>query len=353
MSAILDVCIGLVLMYLVLSLFCTTINEFIAKILNLRATTLQGALEQMIDDPNLKALFDDHGLIEGSRVAASAGRFKSTAEVAVKRLAGATNNSLLKKIGAAIGNGGGALPSYLSGQSVALALIGSLGTKDDNPIPGISQIEQAVKNLPDSNIRDMLGTALAQANTDINVLRTNIASWFDDSMDRLSGAYKRKLKLISFLVGIVVAVGFNADTIHVVDTLWSNPVLRSQAVDAAANIVKNGGQIPDSGTCKDATKGAKNGARTGAAEGSSTQSTTISGDALTLCKLTNQATLLPIGWPDPNIHRASWPSDLVLKLVGLWLTAIALSLGAPFWFDVLSQFMNLRGSGDKPARTTS
>jgi len=345
MSAILDVCIGLVLMYLVLSLFCTTINEFIAKILNLRATTLQGALEQMIDDPNLKALFDNHGLIEGSRVAASAGRFKSTAKVAVTRVAEAADSSWLRKVGAAIGNGRAAHPSYLSGQSVALALIGSLGTKGDDPIPGIGQMEQAVKDLPDSNIRDMLGTALAQANTNINALRRHIANWFDDSMDRLSGAYKRKLKLISFLVGVGVAVALNADTVHVVVTLWTNPILRSQAVDAAATVVQNKGQIPSDARCAEIKD--KTAAKTDSA---AAQNESLSQQVQDLCNLRSEATILPIGWQEAMpASRLGW----FYKLIGLWLTATALSLGAPFWFDVLSRFMNLRGSGDKPARTTT
>ena len=30
--------------------------------------------------------------------------------------------------------------------------------------------------------------------------------------------------------------------------------------------------------------------------------------------------------------------------------AAALSLGAPFWFDLLNKFINLRGAGQKPAR---
>jgi hypothetical protein len=31
----------------------------------------------------------------------------------------------------------------------------------------------------------------------------------------------------------------------------------------------------------------------------------------------------------------------------LW-TGLALSLGAPFWFDTLQKFMNVRGAGKKP-----
>jgi hypothetical protein len=37
------------------------------------------------------------------------------------------------------------------------------------------------------------------------------------------------------------------------------------------------------------------------------------------------------------------------KLLGLLLTALAISQGAPFWFDLLSKVSNQRGSGAVPA----
>jgi len=40
----------------------------------------------------------------------------------------------------------------------------------------------------------------------------------------------------------------------------------------------------------------------------------------------------------------------VLKLMGLFLTTGAVSLGAPFWFDVLNKLVNLRSSGNRPEK---
>jgi hypothetical protein len=78
MTAALDITIGLVLMYLVLSLFCTTINEFIASLTRLRANSLKGALEELIDNPGLLSLFHNHGFIDGSKIATSGGVQKTT-----------------------------------------------------------------------------------------------------------------------------------------------------------------------------------------------------------------------------------------------------------------------------------
>jgi hypothetical protein len=38
------------------------------------------------------------------------------------------------------------------------------------------------------------------------------------------------------------------------------------------------------------------------------------------------------------------------KVLGWFVTGLALSLGAPFWFDLLGKFMNIRGAGPKPDR---
>ena len=41
---------------------------------------------------------------------------------------------------------------------------------------------------------------------------------------------------------------------------------------------------------------------------------------------------------------------LIKKFAGWFMTGLALSLGAPFWFDLLSKFVNIRGAGVKPER---
>ncbi len=72
-GTIVDTAIGLVLVYLILSLFCTTINEFVASLLRLRASTLRQAMDKLIDDDTLKGLFYDHGLIDTAKVSTTAG----------------------------------------------------------------------------------------------------------------------------------------------------------------------------------------------------------------------------------------------------------------------------------------
>src|SRR6266700_4152949 len=117
-TAVLDVSIGLILMYLVLSLVCTTANESIAHLVSLRARTLVSGMDRLIDDGNLLQAIRQHGSM------------------------GAAHS---------IANG---QPSYVSSRAVADALIGTLNP--DKPVPGVADVVAGVKRLPDSNIRDVL-----------------------------------------------------------------------------------------------------------------------------------------------------------------------------------------------------
>jgi hypothetical protein len=308
-NAVLDIAIGLVLMYLVLSLMGTVLNEYVATLRGLRASTLRTAMESILDNPTLRADFYNHGLIDGLNQAT------------------------------------GDHASYFSGQTFAMALVGSLDVT--KPLPSFADVKTAIENLPDCNIRDAMLSQLTKANGDLDKLRDGFANYFDASMDRVSGIYKRKLKLISFLVGCVIVVVLNADSINVGKALWSDTSLRAQMVDNAKEFLKTNTTLTtgtaDKTTTAPATEDpAKFGEKTAQF-------------AKSLDKLDSSIRPLPIGWklsyfPDWFSWAALW--WVITKTIGLVITVLAVSLGAPFWFDMLSNFMNMRGSGAKPQSTT-
>lgn len=281
-NAIIDISIGLILMFLVLSLICTITNEFVANIVSLRARTLRDGITRLVDDDRLRTAFLDHGLIASA------------------------NESSASRLG----------PSYLSGRTVALALLDSLNT--GTAVPAIQDIVTAIGQLPESNVKDALQTAATAAQGDINKLRAGVASWFDDSMDRLSGIYKRRMHWISFGIGLAITIILNADTVSVSKSLWLDSALRAQAVQLASTV---------------------------AAKQSNPAQATI-------MELQQDLRPMPIGWdsapgrPDYNWYRSI--SGTVEKIIGWLITALAITLGAPFWFDLLGKFVNLRTSGDKP-----
>lgn len=288
-NAVLDVAMGLILMYLMLSLLCTTINEAIANTLGLRASTLASGLQRIIDDPTLKADFFNHGLVDGAKSAS------------------------------------GQNPSYLSGSSFAMALVGSLDPS--KPFPGFSDIRDSVQHLPDTNIRDVLLTHISAAEGDVEALRNGLAVWFDHAMDRVSGVYKRRLRWIALGVGIVVALVVNADTVRVAEALWSDSSLRAEVAAVATSV----------------------------ADRASTDKTPIPTTTQSLTDIQADLHPFPLGWNDApstgNTAQGSKSETWWSRAIGLAITAMALTLGAPFWFDLLIKFVNIRGTGTKPART--
>jgi hypothetical protein len=287
-NTVIDVGIGLILMYLLLSLICTIINEFAANLMRLRAKTLATGLKSLIDDPTLLKAFQDHGLIAGQT-----------------RMAGGQ-------------------PSYLAGRTVALALIDCLDP--NKPVALVSEVVSAATNLPASNVRDAILAAATAAGNDIEKLRLSMAQWFDDSMDRVSGVFKRYAHWLSFVVGLTIAVVLNADTLNVAKSLWNDGVLRSQIAASAEEAVKgkaSAGQLADA--MKD------------------------------LSSIETELRPLPVGWSLPpawpNLGWSAYAWIVMEKIIGLLITGLALSLGAPFWFDLLSKFVNLRATGTKPEKT--
>ncbi len=284
-NSAIDVAVGLILMYLVLSLVCTTVNEYIATLFRLRAKTLAAGIKQLVDDPVLHQAFANHGLIDG------------VSQVLGKRM-----------------------PAYVDGKAFAMAVLGSLDPT--KPVPGFNDITEALKNMPDSNIRDTLLAHVATAQGDVQKLRDGVASWFDGAMDRVSGVYKQDLKLISLGVGLAVAIVLNADSFAVGKALWNDPALRQQMTQVAQNM------------------------KAPAQDNAAAQASAA----------LEQIRPLPIGWdPHPKSFTTSQSAAWfwVQKIAGFVITGIALSLGAPFWFDLLSRVMNVRGAGEKPQRTVA
>jgi hypothetical protein len=397
-NAVIDVAIGLILMYLMLSLLCTVVNEYIATKFNLRANALEAAIKKLLDNDKLRTDFYNHGLIVGTKRTVATGTQSvadavtdaaSATKQGVVRLASAVFPAPAGGAAAAVAPAGGAAatdagdhPSYLSGHTVALALIGSL---TPGTVPVIADIRHAVDALPpNSKIREVLLSCLTEAQNDIGVLQKSIATTFDDAMDRLTGAYKRHIKLISMLVGLAVAIAFNADSFNVAITLWKDPTRRAAAVAAAERVAKEpapttGQQPPATGQQPPAT--GQQPPATGQQPPATGQQTPATAQRSVEKQLRDQVETtesslrsLPIGWScaveqqtaaSATTPKAdmSWEDTAkqfwecahkqkisVLQILGWLLTAAALSLGAPFWFDLLNLFINLRGAGSKPQR---
>jgi hypothetical protein len=161
--------------------------------------------------------------------------------------------------------------------------------------------------------------------------RTSLEKWFDDSMQRVTGWYKRKTQLIVFSLALVICLFLNVDSFAIANSLYTDPSLREAVVANAEAYV---------------------------AKAASTNTTVDSTNATleaTYNKVHDELTglNLPIGWTtdttDPRHPGTPW--GWLLKIGGILVTAFAVSLGAPFWFDLLNKLVNLRAAGKKTAKT--
>jgi hypothetical protein len=289
-------------MYLMFSLVGTTVNEMAATVMRLRSKQLGSAMQAIIDHPQLRSDFYNSGIIGGISDAVKSH------------------------------------PSYISSDNFAHALLNSLDPS--KPLPAFSDVLEAARLLPDCNIRDVLLAQIVAANGDLDKLRTGVATWYDSAMDRVSGLYKRDMKYISVIVGILLAIAFNADSVKVTRALWEDPNLRAGMVKVAQDKLKDPIEQQAQIKTGDLT-----------AEQLTAELDEKMGKIQKAMSEANAVlTPLPIGWSADALVFD--PTTWIARIIGWLITGLAVSLGAPFWFDMLNNFVNIRGTGDKPAKAS-
>jgi hypothetical protein len=144
-------------------------------------------------------------------------------------------------------------------------------------------------------------------------------------MERISGWYKRMAQKIIFAVGLALCFAINADSLMVVKELWSDQAL-AHAVVAQANKRVQSGTLSDPDDQKHSLQ-----------------------EVVSEIREINAP---PIGWVRESRDIRAWPTEpwpIAFKLFGILLTSFAITLGAPFWFDILNTIINMRLSGAPPA----
>ncbi len=309
-SAVLDVAIGLVFVYLSLALVCTALNEWWAGIRKSRARTLQKGIRRLLhahaDPSNLANQLYAHPLIK------------------------------------ALTPRDGACPSYIPSSIFALALMDIVGEKKSGA-SGLETFAGGVAKLPDSPVKGSLQAILRDADPRRANPQQRIEKWFDDAMDRVSGWYKRKLQISSAVLAAVVVIFANADTLEIAKRLWKDPTLRAAIVEQAR--VRTRMNPPEYTDPDSPIPSAP------APDAAGKEKDDSSG--LTAEEQAKLGQLLT--WsPDRQQLKArgffSWLAWLLPRhLVGWLVSVIAVSLGAPFWFDLLQKIMKLRSTGPSPA----
>jgi hypothetical protein len=331
-SETLEVGIGMAFVFLLVSLICTGIKEWFEGILKWRAMDLERALRTLLDDNNgrLTMYFFSHPLISSLYP----GKYDPTKLTTSSRLllkgdSDAKHMPLTERRN---------LPSYIPSDQFAKTLLDIVGrgpghVDGENVSTGglsVEDLRQRASSLSSPFLQRIILSAIDHSNGDLKQLTENIQHWYDGAMDRASGWYKRRTQAMLFGLGSVAACALNVDSLYIMEHLTADKTLREVVVTAAAKEV---------------------------AEGSS-----ASGSNGLLTAKRARAELenidMPMGWVEDPRHshcpvQMYKPGDGYCKLygrkvfpmiLGWFITAIAVMLGAPFWFDVLNKFMVIRST---------
>jgi hypothetical protein len=201
----------------------------------------------------------------------------------------------------------------------------------------VQTLRDSARRVPSPLVRRALLTALDQSHGDLARVEANLMAWFDGTMDRVSGWYKRRTQIWLFGIGLVSAVALNVNTLTIAEHLANDDMARNALVERATRIVEAEQQAAAAPAAQPADAAAQ-------------------GDAVANARADLErfrgemaAINVPIGWdraPQEPLPRGSveWFGWLARQVAGLFLTAFAVTLGAPFWFDLLNKIMVIRST---------
>ncbi len=350
-TSILDVAIGMVFIYLLLSLLCTATNELMELLLKKRAIDLERGIRELLVQP------------ESASDTSAKNKPVSTSDI-VKEI---YNHPLVNSLYGGTYEDSGIksralpfrrtqLPSYIPARNFALALMDTVmpggaqgATSPPSNAPAgadqLSPLRTQLQNIGNPRLQKALTPLIDAAAGDVARVRANIEEWYNSSMDRVSGWYKRRSHIIILVLGFLVAVAVNADSVLIVRRLASDRALRDSLVASANVYAQEAAKNPEAV----ATPG-------GPPAPVSDKCADVCNEDTPQCRLKKTqceigALGLPLGWSSRTDDRLRWNgygmfffTHVPDHLFGWLLTALAISLGAPFWFDVLNKIIVIRST---------
>lgn len=273
LSSILEVAIGLALIYYVLSLVVSYISSQILRWTELRAKTLeQGLLELLKDPAKLQAILE-HPMIQLLRPKRLGFLGWGEKTLKVEEIASDTFSMIF-----------------------VTTLTGSVAAQ-----PTLADIQQAIGKLPDGDLKRSLTEMFNSGVSSVQEMRKRIEDWFDDMMEGVSALYKQHARRIVVFIALAVSLLLGVDSIQLSRYLYLQPLARNALVQQANQIVEQEGVAEE-------------------------QALQYLSDL--------QASELPLIWSAPLPTGAS---DWALKILGILITWVAISQGASFWYQNLKK----------------
>lgn len=294
----LQIVIGIVFVMLLFSLLASTVMEFVAGFLSLRGRQLARAIQSMIGTDTGKQ-FVKHPFFQQLAI----GSKESSSRFGKQKVM---------------------LPSYLNSSTFSSVLLDVL------EMNSTQELEAKINAMDDSNLKKVMQFLYKQTGGDVLNFKVRLEEWFNEVMDRASGSYKRNSQRWLFVVGLGIALVFNADVLMVYHNLSVNATLRETVEKTATNFMNT--QPPPAASLAEYPNLDESRKKIG---------------ALVNENIAALESPLGLGWSVVNwseVNAMWW----LYKLVGWLTTALAISLGATFWFDILKKLINIRAAGPAP-----
>ncbi|MCC6280114.1 MAG: hypothetical protein IT262_05925 [Saprospiraceae bacterium] len=296
MFTTLNIVIGLVFILLLFSLLTSTVLDVIASILSLKAKNLRYTLENMLGDKVDD--FIQHPLF--------------------RQISYATNRRAK-------------LSTYYLPDAVSKDTFTSI-LHDLMDAAHTDGLAEKINHLKDSDMKRMMQFMLRQSDGNLQAFKAQTERWYDEVMVRNSAWYKRTMKWWAFGVGFALAAILNADTIQMYQNISTNPVTQDMLMALATDYAERTDSV------------------TGPTLNLTLEQAVGKVDSV-LHEIDKVRSPIGLGWNSEEADR-NLPWWLV-KLAGLLITAIAVTFGAPFWYDLLKKLLPISVKSEKSPETVA
>lgn len=286
---VLEVAVGLIVVYYILGSIISLITQWINEVLESRGMALEQYLLKLVGEDRVDKKKYLNNLIELPQLKALRPiRYKNFLSV----FSSATEPKKLEKIPVAT-----LVDAYFD-------IVGLTSKKQMD----LLELADLVDKLPDSEGKKAFIGWINQGVTSISDLKSRTTAYFTGMMEQAAATFRARARSFVIMLSIGITVLFGTDSIQLAKTLWTSAELRAIAAAQADAVV----------------------AREGA-----------NADLTELIDSLGEFSI-KIGWwqteqfPQTN-SVADWAVYLLFKVVGLGLTAMAVSQGASFWYDLLKK----------------
>ncbi len=296
----LEVIIGMMFSYMLLSLLGTTINELISSWRGWRGFYLEEGLKRLLksgEDDSIFKQFTDNAFYKQL--------MQHKTPLRVSRA-----------------------PEYLSASNFVSILTNTLKSSKES----ISKVDHLLEGLPkEHSLRKVLEQLKADTPDDLDKYKTRLHQWYDDVISHSSGWYKRHLQFVTIFVGLAIAMSLNADSFEMYAHLTKNTTARQSMSQMVENFFVNNPNAPVVTTTSDSMTMEE--VRT------EIRNFTNSED------FANMSNVLGFGWELKDLSVS--PGEWLIRILGWLVTALAISLGAPFWFNALKKAISIKSGGNE------